>query len=248
MNEDFSGRVALVTGGGRGIGRAVCVALAERGADVAFSFRREVGEANLTVAAIEVHGRRAVAMQADMGSGEQVTAMVEQARAELGPITLLVNNAAYTHLLDADDLTSERWRRFIATNVDAPYLTTWGVLADMRAAGGGAIVNVSSLSATSPSPEMVGYSTSKGALNSFGRACSRAFAKDNIRVNTVLPGLILTPRSETVDPERMKRFTANIPMGRGGTAEEVAEMVVFLLSQRASYITGEEFVVAGGTR
>ena len=148
-----------------------------------------------------------------MGVADQVSAMVDQARRELGPITLLVNNAAYTHLLRPDDLTPERWRRFIATNVDAPYLTTWAVLPDMRAAGGGAIVNVSSLSATSPSPEMVGYSTSKGALNSFGRACARAFAVDNIRVNTVLPGLILTPRAETVDAETMRRIHREHPDG-----------------------------------
>jgi NAD(P)-dependent dehydrogenase (short-subunit alcohol dehydrogenase family) len=247
-DEDLSDKVALVTGGGRGIGRATCVALAERGADVAFSFRREAEEAAHTVAAIEASGRRALAIQADMGVAEQVTAMVEQARRELGPITLLVNNAAYTHLLRPDDLTPARWHRFIATNVDAPYLTTWAVLPDMRAAGGGAIVNVSSLSSMSPSPEMVGYSTSKGALNSFGRACARAFADDHIRVNTVLPGLILTPRAETVDAETLRGFTANIPMRRGGTPEEVADMVVFLLSARASYITGEEFVVAGGVR
>ena len=246
--DDLGGRVALVTGGGQGIGRATCVALAERGADVAFSFRRDFTEAEHTVAAIELLGPRALALQADMGVADQVTGMVDQARTALGPITLLVNNAAYTHLMPADDLTPDRWRRFIATNVDAPYIATWAVLADMRAAGRGAIVNVSSLSATSPSPMMVGYSTSKGALNSFGHACAMAFADDNIRVNTVLPGLILTPRSNTVDADTMQQFTKDIPMRRGGRPEEVAEMIVFLLSNRASYITGGEFVVAGGER
>jgi NAD(P)-dependent dehydrogenase (short-subunit alcohol dehydrogenase family) len=247
-DEDFTGRVALVTGGGRGIGRSICVKLAERGADVAFSYRREAGEAEATIGLIEAHGRRGLMVQADMGDAYEVGAFVEQARTELGPITLLVNNAAYTHLLAADDLTPARWRRFVATNVDAPYITTWAVRPDMLAAGGGAIVNISSLSATNPSAEMIGYSMSKGALNSFGRACATAFAPENIRVNTVLPGLILTPRSDTVDAETMKTFTSVIPLGRGGQADEVAEAAVFLLSERASYITGDEIVVSGGRR
>ncbi|MGD9700991.1 MAG: SDR family NAD(P)-dependent oxidoreductase [Acidimicrobiia bacterium] len=246
--EGLAGRAALVTGGGRGIGRSVCVALAAAGADVGFSYRRDAGEAAHTVELIEAHGRRGLAVQADMGVAGEVTGLVGRVRDELGPITLLVNNAAYTHLLAPDDLSFERWRRFMATNVDAPYLTTWAVVPDMRAAGGGAIVNVSSLSSTSPSPEMVGYSASKGALNAFGRACAQAFAPHGIRVNTVLPGLVLTPRADTVDAAAMERFTAGIPLGRGGNPDEIADAVLFLLSDGASYITGEELVVAGGRR
>jgi NAD(P)-dependent dehydrogenase (short-subunit alcohol dehydrogenase family) len=246
--REFAGRTALVTGGGQGIGRSICIGLARRGADVAFGYRRDDAAAAETVAAIEAFGHRAVAIKADLGDRQQTESLVIQAREALGPITLLVNNAAYTHLMTADELTWERWRRFQATNVDAPYLTTWAVRPDMQAAGGGAIVNISSLSAVSPNPLMVGYSTSKGALNSFGRACARALAPENIRVNTVVPGLILTPRSDTVAPELMTKFTEGIPAGRGGQPDEVAEAAIFLLSDRASYITGEELVVAGGQR
>lgn len=244
----LAGRVALVTGGGQGIGAATAIALAREGADVAFSYRRDAEAAAATIAAIESHGGRSFAVQADMGDAAQVLDMVERSRAALGPITLLVNNAAYTHLMAVDDLTPDRMRRFLATNVEAPYLATWAVRADMRAAGGGAVVNVSSLSATSPSPMMVGYSTSKGGLNSFGHAAAVALADEGIRVNTVAPGLIMTPRGGTVDPDTMATFVSGIPMQRGGEPSEVAEVIVFLLSDEASYVTGAEIAVAGGER
>jgi NAD(P)-dependent dehydrogenase (short-subunit alcohol dehydrogenase family) len=247
-SNEFTGRHALVTGGGRGIGRATCIELARRGAAVTFSYRREQAAADELVAEIEQLGGRALAVACDMGIASDVEQLVETARAAFGPVTLLVNNAAYTHLMPAEQLTPERFRRFLATNVEAPYLATWAVRPDMLGAGGGAVVNVSSLSATSPNPGMVGYATSKGALNSFSHACALAFAGDNIRVNTVVPGLILTPRSDTVDTESMRQFTASIPMARGGQAEEVADAIVFMLSDRATYVTGAELVVAGGQR
>jgi 3-oxoacyl-[acyl-carrier protein] reductase len=245
---EFEGRVALVTGGGQGIGRATCVQLAERGADVAFSYRRDAAAAAAAISAIESRGRRAFAVRADMGDAIQVVEMVERARAALGPITLLVNNAAYTHLMTADQLTLERLRRFLAINVEAPYLATWAVRADMKSAGGGAVVNVSSTSSTSPSAMTVGYSASKGGLNSFGRAAALALADEGIRINTVLPGLVLTPRSNTVDAATLTSLASGIPLKRGGRPEEIAELITFLLSDRASYITGGEFVVAGGNR
>jgi NAD(P)-dependent dehydrogenase (short-subunit alcohol dehydrogenase family) len=244
----FADRNALVTGGGRGIGAAICRALARDGANVAFTYRRDDDAAAATVAAVGTFGRRALAIRADVGVLGDVQRAVTKAREALGPITLLVNNAAYTHLLSSEELTLERWRRFFATNVEAAYLTTWAVLADMRAAGGGAIVNVSSMAATSPSADMIGYAASKAALEGFGRACAQSFAADHIRVNTVRPGLVLTPRADTVDEGTMARFVAGIPLGRGATPEEVAETVVFLLSDRAAYVTGEELTVAGGRR
>jgi NAD(P)-dependent dehydrogenase (short-subunit alcohol dehydrogenase family) len=248
MSDAFAGRTALVTGGGRGIGRAVCTALAEHGADVAFSYRGDDDAAKETVRLIEERGGRAVAVRADMGDADAVRQLVRDAREALGPITLLVNNAAYTHLLHHEELTFERWQRFLRTNLDAPYLTTWGVKDDMIAAGGGAIVNVSSLSATSPRREMVGYGASKGGLDAFTRACAVALIEHGIRVNAVVPGLVLTPRAETIDEGLLREITAAIPMGRGGTPEEVAAVVRFLLSDDASYITGELITIAGGQR
>jgi NAD(P)-dependent dehydrogenase (short-subunit alcohol dehydrogenase family) len=248
LTVPYRGRVALVTGGGRGIGRATCVRLAEGGADVAFSYRGDEDAAGETVGLVEALGRRAVAVRADMGEPDAVRALVETARSELGAITLLVNNAAYTHLLAPEQLTFERWQRFLRANLDAPYLTTWAVRDDMVAAGGGAIVNVSSLSSRSPRADMVGYGTSKGGLEAFTRACAEAFVADGIRVNAVVPGMILTPRAETVGDELLRAMTASIPMGRGGKPDEVAAAICFLLSDEASYITGETLVAAGGQR
>jgi 3-oxoacyl-[acyl-carrier protein] reductase len=149
-------------------------------------------------------------------------------------------------LLHHTQLTFERWQRFVRTNLDAPYLATWAVKDDMAAAGGGAIVNISSLSATAPRPDMVGYGTTKGGLDTFTRACAMAFVELNIRVNAVAPGLVLTPRAETTSAAFLADAVTAIPMKRGGTAEEIAAAVRFLLSDESSFITGEVIVAAGG--
>jgi 3-oxoacyl-[acyl-carrier protein] reductase len=246
--SEFAGRTALVTGGGRGIGRAVCVDLARRGADIMINYRRDQDAAEETAAEVRAAGREAVTMRTDMGDPEEVERLVAAARDKLGPITLLVNNAAYTHLLTPEQLTFQRWRRFMGTNLDGPFLTTWAAKADMAAAGGGAVVNISSLGGIRGRPDMIGYGTSKAALNHFTRTAGMALAPQGIRVNAVAAGVVATPRADTLDAETREAITRDIPMGREGTPEEIASAVRFLLSAESSYITGEVIVVAGGSQ
>ncbi|WP_181779583.1 SDR family NAD(P)-dependent oxidoreductase [Pseudonocardia pini] len=244
--QDFDGRTALVTGGARGIGRAVSESLGRAGAKVMVNYRSDHEAAEETARRIREAGGEAVTRQADMGDPDAVRDLVDHTRKELGPVTLLVNNAAYTHLLTHEQLTFARWQRFLRTNVDGPFLTTWAAKDDMAEAGGGAIVNVSSLSGSRARPDMIGYGTSKAALNQFTRTAGMALAPLGIRVNAVAAGMVATPRAETVDPDLRARMTRDIPLGREGTPEEIAAVVDFLLSPAAAYVTGEVVVAAGG--
>ena len=243
---EFSGRVALVTGGARGIGRSISEGLARGGADVAVNYRGQVDAAEEVAGYVRAQGGRAITVQADMGDPEQVGALVQRTRDELGPITLLVNNAAYTHLLTHEELTFARWQRFIRTNLDGPFLTMWAVRDDMVDAGGGAMVNISSLGGVNPQPDMIGYGSSKAGLNHLTRSAAMAMAPLNIRINAIASGMVSTPREETIAPELRAEIMKRIPMGRAGTSEEIANLAVFLLSEEASYITGSVITAAGG--
>lgn len=243
----FDGKIAVVTGGARGIGRAICENLAAAGARVVVGYRSRADEADATVAGIRDRGGDAVAVQVDVADTESVTEFMTVARREFGgPIRFLVNNAAYSRLLEVDELTPQRWDLLFRTNAGGPYLTTWAVKDEMIAAGGGAIVNISSINGVSANASTIAYGATKAALNNFTRGCALAFAKNGIRVNAVAPGLVLTEQSETVTAEQRAAMVGTIPLGRGAAPQEIASVVRFLLSDEASYITGETLVVAGG--
>jgi NAD(P)-dependent dehydrogenase (short-subunit alcohol dehydrogenase family) len=244
--SEFEGKVALVTGGARGIGRAVCEALGRGGAKVMISYRSQSDAAEETAQLVRKGGGEAITLAADMGDPEAVQMMIDTTRRELGPIDLLVNNAAYTHLLSHEELTFHRWQRFMRTNLDGPFLTMWAAKQDMAAAGGGSIVNVSSLGGIRPRPDMIGYGASKAGLNQLTRASAMALAPLNIRVNAIAAGVVATPRALTLSDEQRTEIEALIPLGRPGTPEEIANLVVFLLSDAASFITGSVVVAAGG--
>lgn len=245
--NDFSGRVAIVTGGARGIGAAVATRLAAGGAAVAVNYRSDAEGAARTVASIRSAGGSAVAVRGDVGNPQDVADVVATVRDALGAPTLLVNNAAYTRILSPDELTPERFDVMLRTNVLGPYMMTWAVRADMAAAGGGAVVNVSSMSGRRASAEMISYGASKAALDYFTSAAALALASSRIRVNGVAPGLILTERADTLPAERRADMASQVPLGRGGCPSEVAELVAFLLSDRAGYISGQTTVIAGGS-
>jgi NAD(P)-dependent dehydrogenase (short-subunit alcohol dehydrogenase family) len=242
----FEGKVALVTGGARGIGRAICESLAREGADVAVNFRGQVDAAEDVAAFVRGEGGRAITVQADMGDAEAVSALVDRTRGELGSIDLLVNNAAYTHLLTHEELTFARWQRFMRTNLDGPFLTMWAAKEDMIASGGGSIVNISSLGGQIPRPDMIGYGASKAGLDQLTRAAAMALAPLNIRVNAIACGIVATPREQTISEELRAEMRKLIPLGRPGTPQELANLTVFLLSDAASFITGSVVTAAGG--
>ena len=241
----FAGKTALVTGGSRGIGRAVCRMLAAEGARVAVNYQRQAVAAEETLRLIEPEAERAIAVQADVSNEDDVRRMVETVRRELGPVDLLVNNAGIAESKPHAALSYSRWREMFAVNVDGPFLTTWAVKDEMISRGFGRIVNVSSLAAKILKPDMIDYATTKAAVIAFTRHCAAAFAP-HVRVNCVAPGLTNTDLAQSANPDAVARLIAATPLGRMAEPDEIAEVVRFLLSEQSSFVTGQTIVACGG--
>ena len=238
---DLRGRIALVTGGSRGIGRAVALALAKAGADVAVNYRNREREAAAAVDAIHAEGRRAVAIAADVAKREAVAAMVAEVETVLGPVDVLVNNAGIAKVRGLDDLTEEDFDAAIATNLKSAYLCTAAVLPGMRARRWGRIVNISSLAARAGGAVGVHYNASKAGLEGLTRGYAARLAGEGITVNAVAPGLIDT---EMAAPLKEAGHAARIPVGRFGTPGEVADVVTMLVGN--AFMTGQTIAVNGG--
>jgi 3-oxoacyl-[acyl-carrier protein] reductase len=238
--EALTGKVALVTGGGRGIGRAVSLALARAGADVAVNYRERRDDADSAVREIQNMGRRAAAIQADVSRGDEVTELVRTVESELGPIEILVNNAGKILIQSIEQMREQDWNQMIAANLTSCFLVTQAVLPGMRARHWGRIINVSSVAAQAGSIVGVHYAASKAGMLGLTRSYARVLAKEGITVNAITPALIATEMvlSNPVAKPDM------IPVGRFGEIEEVADVVLMLA--RNAYITGQTINVNGG--
>ena len=243
---EFVNRTALVTGGSRGIGRAICRMLAVGGARVAVNYFRDQDAAQKTIAIIRELGAEGLIVRADVSNPEDVARMVDTVRNAFGTIDFLVNNAGIYDHPEHDELTFPVWKRSFEVNLDGPFLTTWAVKAEMIERGFGRIVNVSSLAGVVAKAEMIHYATAKAALIAFTRNCAVALAPFNVRVNSVAPGLTDTDGTAQADPGMVARLVAATPLGRMAKSAEIAAVVEFLLSERSSYITGQTILAAGG--
>ena len=236
----LNGKIALVTGGSRGIGRATALALAKAGARVAVNCKTRMAEAEAVCAEIKRLGGHAVAMQADVSIGAQVAEMVRQVESQLGPIAILVNNAGIPRLQPLGQISEQDWDEVLAVNLKSVFLVTQAVLPGMRAAKWGRIINLSSVAAQTGGVIGPHYAASKAGIHGLTHSYAAPLAKEGITVNTIAPALIDTEMMR----DNPRATPALIPVGRFGTVDEVADVVVMLATN--GYITGQTINVNGG--
>ena len=245
-------KVILITGGSRGIGAATAILAAQQGYRICINYLTDAAAAHEVLAQVHALGAQAIAVRADVSNEEEIISLFTRVDEELGPITALVNNAGTVGLKSrVDEMSESRILHTLRTNVLGPILCSRHAVLRMspRYGGqGGNIVNVSSGAARLGSPnEYVDYAASKGALDTFTLGLSKELAGEGIRVNAVRPGLIFTEfHALSGDPGRVSKLESSIPMGRGGRPEEVAEAIIWLLSDKASYATGTFIDLCGG--
>ncbi len=239
-------RVALITGGDSGIGRAVAIAFAKEGANIAISYLNEEEDAHKTKELVEGYGRAALLLAGDIGSHEFCEYVVERTVKAFGTLDIVVNNAAEQHPQESiADITPEQLERVFRTNIFSFFYIIRAALEHLQP--GSAIINTSSVTAYRGSPKLLDYSATKGAIVLFTRSLSTALAEKNIRVNAVAPGPIWTPLiPSTFPPDKVAKFGSDVPLGRAGEPAEVAPCYVFLASDDSSYITGQVLHPNGG--
>ncbi len=243
---DLTGKSAVVTGGSRGIGKAIALRLARQGADVAFSYRGNESAARETAAEIESLGRRALPVQGDATDPEAAEALIKAALDAFGKVDILVNNAGITR----DDLimrmSLDNWRDVLETNLFGAFYATKAVTRPMLKAKGGRIINITSVSGQAGQTGQANYSSAKAGLIGLTKATARELASRGITCNAVAPGFVLTELTKDLPENLQAETTSRTPLGRFGTTEEIADAVAFLASDEAAFITGQVLAVDGG--
>ena len=247
-SDKLAGKVALITGGDSGIGRATAVLFAREGADVVIGYLSEDRDADETVRAVEQEGRACLAVRGDIGDPRHCEELVRRAVDRFGGLDILVNNAAEQHPRRAiEEIDEPQLERTFRTNIFSMFFLTRLALPHLRRRPGAAIINTTSVIAYRGSPELLDYSATKGAIVAFTRSLASNLARSQIRVNAVAPGPIWTPLiPSTFPPDKVERFGGDVPLGRAGEPEECATCFVFLASDDASYMTGQVLHPNGG--
>lgn len=243
---DLTGKAALVTGASGQIGAGIARRFAEAGASVVVHYRERAKAADAVVDAIRAGGRNAIALRADLADPGSVDDLLTRTLGFSGALDILVNNAGSFPNRALLEMTFAEWQSMYADNVDTTCLCTLAAARHMKKAGGGAIVNIASISALAPAPEHSHYNSAKAAVVMFTRSAAQELGPHGIRVNAVSPGLIARPGIEDEWPEGVARWTGKAPLGRLGQAEDVADACLFLASPAARWISGHNLVVDGG--
>jgi NAD(P)-dependent dehydrogenase (short-subunit alcohol dehydrogenase family) len=242
----LANKKAIITGGDSGIGRAVALAYAREGADVLISYYNEDEDARETQRLVEAAGRKAVLMPGDIKDPAHCRAIIDRAVKEFGRIDILVNNAAHqATFTDVEEISDEEWDVTFRTNIYAMFYLTKAAVPHMPE--GGAIINTTSVNADTPSPQLLAYATTKGAIQNFTGGLAQLLAEKGIRVNCVAPGPIWTPLiPSTMPSEKVKEFGSQVPMKRPGQPRELASAYVMLAEPNSSYVSGATIAVTGG--
>jgi len=248
-SDKLKGRVAVITGGDSGIGRAVAIAYAREGADVLISYlnEQEDADARETARHVEAAGRRCVLVRGDIAEAAHCRAIIDRAVSELGRIDILVNNAAFQRTYESlEDIPDEEWEYTFRTNISAMFYLAKAAVPHMRP--GSSIINTTSIQSDKPSPNLLAYASTKGAISNFTAGLAQMLGEKGIRVNGVAPGPIWTPLiPSTMPAEKVKSFGQDTPLGRPGQPKELAGIFVLLASDEGSYMTGGIHAVTGGT-